>query len=227
MKLSRIKFALGVLAAATVLAVPATGWAANLQLGALVTVGAGAATTLTVPSATLDADGYVVVQEGTETTPGDIIGVSALTTAGTHANLAIELDREMEDGENLWVSIHTESDANTTFDSAVEVEAVAPVQVEVNVAGADGQGPLAGAQNRPEFAGQIPSRGVALVVFSGGTLAELIEAARAQGAATIAATFDGEFVVHVVGAPDFVNAMFESRFAAGVGPQTPMVLAKQ
>ncbi|MQA00897.1 MAG: hypothetical protein GEU80_16515 [Dehalococcoidia bacterium] len=74
------------------------------------------------------------------------------------------------------------------------------------------------------FTGTIPSSGVALVTFNGGTVAQLAAAAQAEGVLSVSATVGGEFIVYIVGAPAFVNAEFNSTFSAGLEAGTPVIL---
>lgn len=69
-----------------------------------------------------------------------------------------------------------------------------------------------------------PARGVGLVVFGGGSLAELIAAAMETSAVSITATSGGSFVTYVLGAPAFANVSFSALFAAGVPATTPFIL---
>ncbi|MEX2373485.1 MAG: hypothetical protein WD800_06735 [Dehalococcoidia bacterium] len=223
---SNLKTGLGALVAAGALAIPGAAMAADLTVDSEVTVDAAASTTFTVPSATLDDAGYIVVHEGTEATAGDVIGVSALTAAGAHSDISIDLDRAMEDGEHLWVSVYSETNANATFDGAtVDLAATDdlgdaltfPVLASVT-ADIEGDG---------SFSGDIAAVGSSLVLFSGGSLDDLVATASAEGVLTVVATVDGEFVTHVVGAPAFVNADFAAAFSGGLDADTPLVVVKR
>jgi transforming growth factor-beta-induced protein len=56
-----------------------------------------------------------------------------------------------------------------------------------------------------------------------GSLQSLAAAGSALGLASAAATVDGSFVIHVFGAPDFVNADFNASFADGFS-STPLIV---
>lgn len=66
--------------------------------------------------------------------------------------------------------------------------------------------------------------GVNLTTYGGGTLAQLATDATAAGATSVSVTSGGSFLVHVVGAPDFVNAAFAANFADGNVPAGTVVL---
>jgi hypothetical protein len=228
MKRLSIRSGIVALAAAAALAIPAAAMAASIDVDEQATFEAGA-TTFTVASVTLDEAGYVVIHDGTATTPGAVLGASAYLEAGTYTDLAVSLDREIEDGEYLWPMLHVESGADTTFDVTVDVAEVDaingnvaldltvgfPVQLNLQV------------QTDASFSGSIADVGVSLVVFSGGALADLVAAAEAESVVTIAVTVDGDFLIHVIGAPAFVNAAFNAHFSGDVAAETPMVLVKR
>jgi len=228
--MKRLSMRSGVVALATAaaLAVPATAMAASIDVAGETTFEAGA-TTFTVGSATLDVPGYVVIHEGTETGLGDPVGVSAYLQAGTYTDLAITLDRSIEDQEYLWPVVHVESGADTSFNASTDVAAVDATHGNVNL------GQLVGfpvqltlqAATDGSFSGDIANVGVSLVLFGGGSMNELLAAAVAEDVTTIAATVNGEFVTYVVGAPEFVNAAFNAHFSGGVDAQTPLVLVKR
>jgi len=66
--------------------------------------------------------------------------------------------------------------------------------------------------------------GVNLTTYGGGTLAELATDAAAGGATSVSVTVAGAFLVHVVGAPDFVNAAFAANFPTGVPAGTVVLV---
>ncbi len=222
----------GALAAAAALAVPGVLQAASLDVDAEATFEEGA-TTYTVGSVTLDEPGYVVIREGTATEPAAAIGASTLLTAGTHSDVAIDLDRAIEDGETLWVVAHEEANGNTTFDGPDTDTGV----VDTTNGNLDLTGALSGllgfpvlqtvnvVQTEGAFEGEIAASGVSLVVFNGTSVADLLAAAQAEDLISVAATVDGEFVVYVVGAPEFVNAAFESEFTGGFA-STPVAVTR-
>src|SRR5690606_28156423 len=78
-----------------------------------------------------------------------------------------------------------------------------------------------------EIDGDLPSRGVALVVWGGGTVSQL-EAAADDGGCTMRSAWvfvGGQPIGHLPGAPAFVNAAFLGQFPRGEVPaSTTMVL---
>lgn len=77
------------------------------------------------------------------------------------------------------------------------------------------------------FTGDVADEGASLVVYNGGTVAQLMADAAAEGVLTVSVTVGGEWVVLVVGAPSFVNEEFEGAFPNGVPEGTPVVLFKR
>lgn len=66
--------------------------------------------------------------------------------------------------------------------------------------------------------------GVNLTTYGGGTLTELATDAAAANATSVSVTADGAFLVHVVGAPDFVNAAFAANFPTDVPAGTVVLV---
>lgn len=93
----------------------------------------------------------------------------------------------------------------------------AAATVTVTIGGAIAPTPGAGF-NDPLVAG------VNLTSYGGGTLSQLATDAAAGGATSVSVTSGGAFLVHVVGAPDFVNAAFAANFAGGDVPAGTVVL---
>lgn len=76
------------------------------------------AKTAVIDSVTLKEPGTIVVSENANGTPGQMLGQSALLSAGTHENVVIELTRKTIDGEELLATIRKdngESLTQTTF----------------------------------------------------------------------------------------------------------------
>ena len=67
------------------------------------------------------------------------------------------------------------------------------------------------------------SEGFSLVVYEGGSVAELVGCAESRGIVALYALHEGVYVSHIPGAPDFVNAGFLELFADGLPPITPLV----
>ena len=66
--------------------------------------------------------------------------------------------------------------------------------------------------------------GVNLTTYNGGTLAQLATDAAAANATSVSVTAGGAFLVHVVGAPDFVNAAFAANFPSDVPAGTVVLV---
>ena len=69
------------------------------------------------------------------------------------------------------------------------------------------------------------SEGFSLVVYEGGSVAELIGCAESRGIVALYALHEGVYVSHILGAPGFVNAGFLELFPDGLPPITPLVAA--
>ena len=224
--------AVGALALAAALAIPALASAASLDVDGEATFEAGA-TTYTVAGATLDASGFVVIHEGTETEIGDVIGTSALLAAGSHSDVTVDLDRAIQDGEYLWVVAHADTNGNGTFDGgSVDLSVTDSTNGNLTLTGAL-QGLLGfpvlqtlAVQAEGAFQGNIAASGISLVTFTGTTLEGLIQAAQAEGLVSVAATVDGDFVMYIVGAPTFVNAQFNTTFSGGLQANTPLAVTR-
>ena len=78
--------------------------------------------------------GFVVIHEEDGGTAGTIIGASALLEVGENLNVQVPLMRPLRDGEELYAMLHVDTDADGTFNAAVDV----PVQSAL------GGGPIMG-----------------------------------------------------------------------------------
>ena len=67
------------------------------------------------------------------------------------------------------------------------------------------------------------SEGFSLVVYEGGSVAELVTCAESRGIVTLYALHEGVFVSYILGAPGFVNAGFLELFPDGLPPIAPLV----
>ena len=67
------------------------------------------------------------------------------------------------------------------------------------------------------------SEGFSLVVFEGGSVAELVTCAESRGIVTLYVLHEGVFVSYILGAPGFVNAGFLELFLDGLPPIAPLV----
>ena len=68
----------------------------------------------------LVAPGFLVIHEDKDGTAGAILGASALLQAGDNTNVPVTLSRATKDGEKLHAMLHTDVDADGTFDAAVD-----------------------------------------------------------------------------------------------------------
>ncbi len=68
--------------------------------------------------------------------------------------------------------------------------------------------------------------GVNLTTHAGGTVTAMAADAVAAGATSVSVTSAGSFIVHVVGAPSFVNQAFTDHFTDGVPAGTVMLVVK-
>lgn len=64
---------------------------------------------ITVHTLYLGGDGYVVIHEDSNGTPGPILGASPLLHEGVGNNLAITLSRATQDGEALYAMLHKDN----------------------------------------------------------------------------------------------------------------------
>ena len=81
----------------------------------------------------------------------------------------------------------------------------------------------------PGLRGSIPSNGgVGLAQWGGGRIEGVVNTALDRGCPTVSifATFDGELVGYIVGAPDFVNARWAEKFPNGHIPNGTIVLLR-
>ena len=69
--------------------------------------------------------------------------------------------------------------------------------------------------------------GFSLVVFEGGTLADLVACAEGRHVTTLYALNAGEYVPYIVGAPDFATAPFRDLFPDGVPALLPLVVRSE
>ena len=78
----------------------------------------------------------------------------------------------------------------------------------------------------PEFGpdclrGEIAT-GFSLVLYEGGSVADLDACAASRDISAVYALVEGEYVPYILGAPDFVNEAFVALFPEGVAPVTPL-----
>ena len=65
--------------------------------------------------------------------------------------------------------------------------------------------------------------GFTLVVFEGGSVDDLVACAGRRHVTALYALHDGEWVSHILAAPEFVNEPFQELFPNGIPPITPLV----
>ena len=68
------------------------------------------------------------------------------------------------------------------------------------------------------------SEGFSLVVYEGGSVAELVTCAESRDIVALYVLHEGVYVSHILGAPDFVNAGFLELFPDGLPPITPLIV---
>lgn len=68
-----------------------------------------------VASASLPADGFVVVLADEDGTPGTIVGQTGLLAAGSHDDLVVALDARLEISATLWAEVIIDRDGNGTL----------------------------------------------------------------------------------------------------------------
>ena len=93
------------------------------------------------------------------------------------------------------------------------------------------EGPAMPAPPAPEVTGPFATcllgeiaEGFSLVVYAGGSVADLAACADGLGVTAVYGLAAGEWVSYILAAPDFVNARFRELFAEGVRTVTPLVV---
>lgn len=83
-------------------------------------------TSVTIDSVTLEAPGYVALygDDGGAVANSRLLGVSPLLEAGSHQDVAIELEAPLSAERLAWARLHTEDSGNAGFDGAAEDLAV-------------------------------------------------------------------------------------------------------
>ena len=86
--------------------------------------------------------------------------------------------------------------------------------------------PAPASDDVPEFGpdclrGEIAT-GFSLVLYEGGSVADLDACAASRDVSAVYALVEGEYVPYILGAPDFVNEAFVALFPEGVAPVTPL-----
>lgn len=71
---------------------------------------------VTIDSATLTANGFIVIHSDKDGQPGLVIGDSDLLAAGTHAATTIKLTRAAKKGETLYAMLHTDVNGNGVYE---------------------------------------------------------------------------------------------------------------
>ena len=87
--------------------------------------------------------------------------------------------------------------------------------------------PAPASDDVPEFGpdclrGAIAS-GFSLVLYEGGSVAELDACAQSREVTAVYALHEGEYVPYILGATDFVNRLFGELFPDGLAPITPLI----
>ena len=71
------------------------------------------------------------------------------------------------------------------------------------------------------------SVGFSLVVYAGGSVGDLVACAEGRNVTALYALDGGEYVSHILGAPEFVNEDFLALFAGGVPALTPLTVKSE
>ncbi|RJR12550.1 hypothetical protein C4585_03525 [Candidatus Parcubacteria bacterium] len=69
----------------------------------------------------LAAPGFLVIHEDADGAPGAILGASAVLQAGENTEVPVTLSRASREGETLYAMLHTDTDANGSFDAAIDI----------------------------------------------------------------------------------------------------------
>lgn len=72
--------------------------------------------------------------------------------------------------------------------------------------------------------GDLPASGLGLIVYGGGSVSALVNAAVEVNVEAIFSLSGGTWFAFIVGAPSAVNAAFEALYAAGVPASTPLIV---
>ena len=86
-----------------------------------------------------------------------------------------------------------------------------------------GSGNGAGLQSWPECLRGAIATGLSLVLYEGGSVADLEACAQSSNITAAYALVDGEYAPYILGAPDFVNEAFGALFPEGLAPATPLI----
>lgn len=98
---------------------------------------------ITVNNVTLEEDGWIVVHADNEGSPGQVIGVSDVITAGSHDDVSITFNEsaDVNVGDTLWLMLHSDTgaageyefDGENGLDLPVMGEDDAPVMISITV----------------------------------------------------------------------------------------------
>lgn len=80
--------------------------------------------TATASAVVLASPGFLVIHEDNNGAPGAILGASTVLSAGESKNVEVTLSRATRDGERLHAMLHSDADANGTFNASADT----PVQ---------------------------------------------------------------------------------------------------
>ena len=75
----------------------------------------------------------------------------------------------------------------------------------------------------PCFRGAV-ALGFSLVVYTGGSVEELVDCAQSRHGTALYTLHDGSYVPYILGAPEFVNSSFGELFADGLPATTPLII---
>lgn len=213
---------------------PATNVTVTSSTSAKVTTAANAAGTVSVIVQTPSGQAFLA-NAFTYRQPAVVSSVSPGTGPASGGTLVTIIGSGFTSGST--VTIGGASATNVTVVSPSVITAVTPARpagsATVEVRSSDGvlatgtvtfvyqssSGLLVG--------GSLPTDGVSLFVFGGGTTSQLVALAVGGGCPTadlsLWATTGGRFISYTPGLPAFVNATWTSHFAAGIPTNTPIM----
>ncbi|MYB42117.1 MAG: hypothetical protein F4X76_08020, partial [Chloroflexi bacterium] len=135
----------------------------------------------------------------------------------------------LHEGEYVSYILAAPDFVNARFRALFPDGVPAPLPLVVRSEGPATPAPTAPAVTQP-FAtcllGEIGA-GFSLVVYEGGSVADLDACAAGLGVTTVYALVAGEYVSYILGAPDFVNARFRALFPDGVPAATPLTVRSE
>ena len=78
--------------------------------------------TVNVAQVYLATPGYIVIYADTDGKATTVLGSSALLPAGESSTVSVTLSKATSEGESVWAFVHSESNGDSKFDSAVDIK---------------------------------------------------------------------------------------------------------